>query len=115
MHRQGLKQSFRRPGLGLASPEKRCGKTTCLRLVGAVAARPLTASNVTAAVVFRTVEMVRPTLLIDEADSFIRGNDELRGIVNSGHARDGAVIRHVAHDPQPSPFSPRPPIALPSI
>ena len=45
---------------------------------------------------FRYVEDVRPTSLIDEADSFIRDNEEMRGILNSGHTKAAAhVIRNV--------------------
>ena len=42
------------------------------------------------------VEACQPTLLIDEADSFLAGNEELRGVLNSGHRKGGAVLRTVA-------------------
>jgi putative DNA primase/helicase len=42
------------------------------------------------------VEEIRPTLLIDEADSFLAADEAMRGILNSGHTRAGAhVIRNV--------------------
>jgi hypothetical protein len=45
---------------------------------------------------FRYIEEVRPTLLIDEADSFVKDNEEMRGILNSGHTKAAAyVIRNV--------------------
>src|SRR5262249_50698311 len=54
------------------------------------------ASNITGSALFRYVEQVRPTLLIDEADSFVKDNEELRGILNSGHTKTAAyVIRNV--------------------
>ena len=69
-------------------------------------ARPLAASSITPASLFRVVELVRPTLLIDEADTFATDNDELRGIINSGHSRDSAhVIRTVGDDHEPRSFS----------
>jgi Protein of unknown function (DUF3631) len=44
---------------------------------------------------------VRPTLLIDEADSFVKDNEELRGILNSGHTKAAAnMIRNVDHKPR---------------
>ena len=43
--------------------------------------RALSASNITAAALFRTVEAYSPTLLVDEADTFMT-SDELRGILN---------------------------------
>jgi putative DNA primase/helicase len=43
-------------------------------------------------------------LLVDEADSFVRGNEELRGILNSGHSRATAyVIRNVKSDDNLTP------------
>ncbi len=80
------------PILALTSPQKRCGKTTAMALVGRVAARPLVASNISAPAVFRTIEAWLPTLLIDEADSFLKDNEELRGVLNSGHGRETAYV-----------------------
>jgi hypothetical protein len=73
------------PRLGIVSPEKRCGKTTLLGVIEALVPRPLLSANVTVAAVFRTIEAHRPTLLIDEADTFLGDNEELRGVINSGH------------------------------
>lgn len=80
------------PLLALTSPEKRCGKTTTLHVLGALAPRPLPASSITPAALFRAVERFRPTLLVDEADSFLRDREELRGVLNSGHAKASAVV-----------------------
>jgi putative DNA primase/helicase len=91
--------------LVIASPEKRCGKTTLLRLIEALVPKPLAAANITPAAMFRTIEKHRPTLLIDEADTFLPENEELRGIINSGHERRGQVIRLVGDDHEPSAFS----------
>jgi putative DNA primase/helicase len=94
------------PFLALNSPEKRCGKTSALTLLDALVKKPLTASNITPAALFRSVEEWRPTLLIDEADTFIRKSDDLRGILNSGHTRSAAyVIRVVGDDHTPKRFS----------
>lgn len=80
------------PILAITSPEKRCGKTTLLHVLGALVPRPLPASNITPAALFRAVERFGPTLLVDEADTFIREREELRGVLNSGHARASAVV-----------------------
>jgi hypothetical protein len=37
--------------------------------------------------------MLQPTLLIDEADTFLRDNEDLRGVLNSGHRHGGSVLR----------------------
>jgi len=90
----------------ISAPEKRCGKTVMLSCVGKLAHRPLQASSISPAAVFRAVEKWRPTLLIDEADSFLRDNEPLRGILNSGHTRDSAfVIRCEGDDFEPQRFS----------
>jgi len=84
------------PILCLTSPTKRCGKTTLLHLVGSLLPRPLFAANITPAAIYRTIERHVPSLLVDEADTFIRGNEELRGILNSGHLRSAAIVVRTA-------------------
>jgi putative DNA primase/helicase len=94
------------PFLAITSPVLGCGKTTLLEILGALAPRPLPAANLTAAVTFRMIEKFRPTLLVDEADTFIRNSDELRGVLNSGHRRGSAFIpRSVGDDHEPRIFS----------
>jgi hypothetical protein len=52
------------------------------------------------------VEKYRPTLLIDEADTFLGDNDGLRGIINSGHRRSSAyVLRCEGDNLEPRSFS----------
>jgi hypothetical protein len=55
--------------------------------------RPMESVNISAATVYHVVEEQRPTLLIDEADTFLGTNIELRGILNSGHEQGGFVQR----------------------
>ncbi len=94
------------PILAICSPEKQCGKTTVLTLVNLLVARALTTSNISPAALFRAMEAWQPTMLIDEADTFIRDSDELRGVINSGHTRATAfVIRTVGEEHEPKRFS----------
>ncbi len=94
------------PMLCLRSATKRSGKTNTLTVLSALVPRPLIPSNVASAVLFRVVEKHRPTLLIDEADSFLRDNEELRGVLNSGHSRRGAIaLRCVGDNQEPRAFS----------
>jgi putative DNA primase/helicase len=89
------------PLMVLVSPTKRCGKTSVLILLYFLTPRSELSSNITAPALFRYIEDVRPTLLIDEADSFAKDNEELRGILNSGHTKAAAnVIRNVDHKPR---------------
>jgi putative DNA primase/helicase len=93
------------PILALTSPLPECGKTTNLEILSALVPRPLPTSNLTPATVFRAVDRFRPSLLVDEGDTFLR-DDELRGILNSGHRRALAyVVRCVGDDYEPRLFS----------
>src|SRR5438876_7196416 len=78
--------------VGVESPEKRCGKTTLLGVLGKLVSRPVMAANISAPAFFRVIEEMRPTLLIDEADTFLQGSDELRGILNAGYSKKTAFV-----------------------
>jgi putative DNA primase/helicase len=94
------------PILNLKSPEPRCGKTIFLNLIERLACRPLSASSISPAALYRSIEKVSPTLILDEADATLTDNEELRGVINSGHARQNAfVIRSVGDDHEPKRFS----------
>jgi len=82
----------------VTSPEKRCGKSTVLQLLLGLVPRAIPAVNLTSASVFRVVESYRPTLLVDEGDSFLAGREDLRGILNSGHCRRMAFVPRCAGD-----------------
>ena len=89
------------PILALCSPLKRCGKTTTEEVTAALAQRPLAATNITVAALYRTVERFAPTLIVDEADTFLLTNLALRGVINSGHTRATAfVVRTAGHEPR---------------
>jgi putative DNA primase/helicase len=96
------------PNLCLSSPEKRCGKTRNLQVLGCVVRRPLHTANVTTAELIRAIDAYGPTLLIDEADT-IFGNGasaELRGILNAGLYRSTAfVLRCLGDRKQPKACS----------
>jgi len=105
MHAHAHSASMISPILCVNSAEKGSGKTTLLDVIGALVPRVLSVANTTVAAVFRAIEAFAPTLLIDEADSFFRDNDELRGILNAGHRRGGSVLRVVGDDHTPKQFS----------
>jgi putative DNA primase/helicase len=90
----------------ITAPEKRCGKSQLLFLLGRLVHRPLAASNITSAALFRAVDAWKPTLLVDEADAFMKDNEELRGLLNCGHTRDSAyIVRVVGDDHTPKRFN----------
>jgi putative DNA primase/helicase len=90
----------------ITSPEKRCGKSQLLFLLGRLSARAITTSSISPAALYRTIDAWCPTLLIDEADAFMKDNEELRGLLNCGHTRESAfVIRTVGDDFTPTKFN----------
>lgn len=78
----------------ISAPEKSCGKTQLLAVLGHMSRRPMHTSNSSASTLFRSVEYWKPTILIDEADTFFHVNKELHGMVNAGYHRSGVVIRN---------------------
>jgi putative DNA primase/helicase len=103
------------PRLAITSPEKQCGKTLSLDILACLVTRPLLTANATVSAIFRTIDTARPTLLIDEADTFLRDNDELRGVLNAGHRKGGMVTRTVGDDHEPRQFSAWAPAAIAMI
>ena len=101
----------------ITSPEKRCGKSTLLAgILPGLVHRAIVASNISSAAVYRVIDAVKPTLLIDEADTFLANNPELRGVINSGHMKVGAVVwRLVGDSYDPKPFSTWGPMAIAMI
>jgi putative DNA primase/helicase len=108
VHTYTLADCTTSPYLAISSPVLRCGKTRLLTLLGALVPRRLFTSHISPSALFRTIEKYRPTLLIDEGDTFVakKDNDELRGLLNSGHTRSTAeVIRAVGEEHEPRRFS----------
>jgi hypothetical protein len=103
------------PILGITSPAPQCGKTTLLAVLQGLSAKAVPGSNLSGAVIYRAVELWRPTLLIDEADTFLNRED-LRGILDSGHNRTGAyVLRCDGESMEPKTFSTWAPKAIARI
>jgi putative DNA primase/helicase len=89
----------------ITAPEKRCCKTQLLTLMSQFCPRALSTSNITAPALFRSIEKWKPTLFIDEADAFLKQNEEMRGVLNAGFEWNGCVIRTVGEDHEPTPFN----------
>jgi putative DNA primase/helicase len=81
------------PRLGITAPEKGCGKSTLLDVLAHLVPRAIKTENLSTAAMFRMVDGFRPTLLIDEVDTFLRDNEELRGALNAGHAKGARHYR----------------------
>jgi putative DNA primase/helicase len=94
------------PLLLINAPERSCGKTQLLDMVSRLSCNPMVGSNITTAALFRCIDLMSPTLLVDEADTFIKKNEEIQGLVNAGHTRTSAYVwRLVGDTHEPKQFS----------
>src|SRR5450759_2306063 len=77
LHTHALEAFLISPRLAITSVVMRCGKTTLVDVLSRLVRSPLTTVNATAAAIFRLVHAYQPTLLIDEADTFLTKNSDL--------------------------------------
>lgn len=103
------------PRLSITSPEKQCGKTLLTDVITQFVSRPLATENLSVAVLFRVIEAHQPTLLADECDTWIRDNEELRGMLNAGHRRGGKALRCEGEGNEVRAFSVFAPVVLAGI
>src|SRR5205807_8990891 len=97
--------------LGVESPVRRCGKTTLLTILCRLVNRPVVSANVSSPAFFRAIEELKPTLMIDEADRFLKSKNDLQGILNAGYNRDTAyVLRMSSSSASDSASASMPPI-----
>ena len=92
--------------VNLTSATKRCGKSLLLEVLAELAYRAMPLSGqITAAALFRVVEAHAPTLMLDEADTYMRDDEILRGVVNGSQRRSAAyIVRCVEPDNEPCRF-----------
>jgi len=83
------------PFLAVTSPTDGCGKTTLLTVLERLVLNPEAASNITGPAFFHRVDKFQPTMLIDEADTYAKGNPELTAILNSSNRRRMAYVTRV--------------------
>jgi hypothetical protein len=81
------------PLLILTSPDPDCGKTTCLGTIGNMAPQSQSAVELTGPSLYRLVDYLHPTLLIDEADKLFHRKPDLLHIVNTGWTRGTKIPR----------------------
>ena len=70
------------PLLIVNAPERACGKTLVLEIVNSLSHRAMASGSISMSGLFRTVDLHKPTLLIDEADTFIGKNTDTQGFLN---------------------------------
>jgi hypothetical protein len=82
------------PRLVISSAEKRSGKTRLVEVLDRIVPKPLFVSGITGAALLRVIDKHAPCMLLDEIDTMMKGDAELRevlrGLINSGFDRPGA-------------------------
>jgi hypothetical protein len=86
------------PRLAIISPEKGSGKTRTLEILELLVPNPEMTANMSTAVMFRTIEKLRPTIMFDEIDTIFGpkasdDHEDLRGLINAGHRKGATVMR----------------------
>jgi Protein of unknown function (DUF3631) len=82
--------------LHVTSAELESGKSRLLEAIEPLVPRPMYATSMTPAVLYRAVEKYRPTLLVDEADNLLhdkQAKGELVGLLNAGYRRGAFAYR----------------------
>ena len=115
VHAHAFEAFYFTPRLAITTPEKQCGKTVVLDVLESLTPRSIRTEHLTTAVMFRIVEAHQPTLLVDEFDTFLKHNDELRGAINAGYRRGGVMLRCVGDDNDVQPFKTFAPVAMAGI
>jgi hypothetical protein len=99
----------------MTAPTRRAGKARVLNMLNLLVAKPLKTESVTPPALFRTVEMARPTMLLDECNALLDDNAELVALLNSGFECNGMVVRTVGDAFEPRQFSVFSPVAMAGI
>ena len=95
MHTHALDGAAYSPYLALVSAEMRSGKTTLMKLLELLAARPWRVITPSEAVVYRKIDRDHPTLLLDEFDTIWKDREQepLRALLNAGNEPGTTVPR----------------------
>jgi hypothetical protein len=85
------------PYFHIRSAEKRSGKSLLLDVLELLVRKPIKTMNISDAALFRAIEAMSPTLLLDEVDAIYgpkaRDREDLRGMLNAGFSSGGVVLR----------------------
>ncbi len=99
--------------LAIISPQKRCGKSRLLDIIRLLSFKPMSSTDMSAAVIYRSIgddDSKTPTLFVDEADALFGTktkadqNEDLRGLFNAGFQRERGTWRCVGPNQIPTEF-----------
>src|SRR5262249_22221530 len=80
------------PRLALHSPVPECGKSTLLGILEGLARLGHMVVTPTLATIFRKMHADHPTMLFDETDKYLYGNNEVLALLNAGWFKKGAKV-----------------------
>ena len=88
------------PNLMISAPERESGKTRVTELLSWMVRRAKPVSDASAAAIIRGIERDNPTLLFDEAQSFLKrkADDPIRGVLLASFTRRFATVERVEGD-----------------
>jgi hypothetical protein len=93
------------PRLGVFAKKENSGKSTVLKMVLALANKPVKTMNASPNAIYAIISQQHPTLALDESDNIFGSTGQgekgrlLRGIANEGVEEDGVVLRMVGGAP----------------
>src|SRR6185437_15691027 len=95
------------PYIHLSSPVRGCGKSTVQQLLEQTAYRACRSDGITAAALYRRIDRLSPTMLLDELDTRLKGDsgELLRGVLNSGFQKGGRITICVGDDHEERDFN----------
>lgn len=94
------------PRLVFTSPRHGCGKSTAMKALWCLSPRAMMASSMTAAVLFRVIDEVGPSLFVDEIDSSPEMLRDIAACAKSGYRKNEAsVLRCEGEDNVPTAYS----------
>lgn len=80
------------PMIQITAPERACGKSRLLEVIGTLVPKPLPTGSISTAALFRVIAAHGPSLLVDETETFLTENLELVGVLNNGYLRSQAFV-----------------------
>jgi putative DNA primase/helicase len=78
--------------LVITSSDPDFGKTTVLEVLGFTALRPSHDTDITGPTLYRFIDQIKPTMLMDETEDLLKRRD-IKAIVLKSHSRDGTIKR----------------------
>jgi DNA polymerase I-like protein with 3'-5' exonuclease and polymerase domains len=103
------------PMLHFRSPTRGCGKSTALDLIELLVFRPFMVGNISASSLFRLIPKYRLTVLLDEAQDYVKPDTLIASILDGGYQVGRPAVRTNPVTLEPEIFDVFGPKALASI